>query len=271
MSKITVYISSITLLLIYLYAAAPVCAGADTVLLKSGKKVEGTILEKTDEYVKIDSLGTPVYFERKFIDQIEESALSFPSVPTAAVHLNNAESYLRRGLLYAQEDDFMAAEEEFIKGLQLDPSDANMAGALNILQDVKNGLLPKEYALEVFSGAYYLACEDYRQAAAHLLKAYELRPYDMDVCYNLGVAYYSFGEYEKAAEYLDKEVRERPEDAQGHGLLGSAYYLLGRNDKAREHLGKAKQLLDEAGDSESAKEIEAILQTLQQSESVPES
>jgi tetratricopeptide (TPR) repeat protein len=92
----------------------------------------------------------------------------------------------------------------------------------------------------------------------------------MDVCYNLGVAYYSFGEYEKAAEYLDKEVRARPEDAQGHGLLGSAYYLLGRNDKAREHLGKAKEILDEAGDSESVKEIDAILQTLQQSESVPE-
>lgn len=38
---------------------------AETVVLKSGKKIEGKIIEKTDEYIKIDLYGMPItyYFE----------------------------------------------------------------------------------------------------------------------------------------------------------------------------------------------------------------
>ena len=41
---------------------------AETVVLKSGKTVEGKLIEKTDEYIKIDFLGAPLTY---FLDEIE--------------------------------------------------------------------------------------------------------------------------------------------------------------------------------------------------------
>jgi hypothetical protein len=41
---------------------------AETIVLKSGKTVEGKIIEKTDKYIKIDFQGVPLTY---FIDEIE--------------------------------------------------------------------------------------------------------------------------------------------------------------------------------------------------------
>jgi len=44
---------------------------AETIVLKSGKTVEGKILEKTDRYVKIDFEGIPITYFMDQIDKIE--------------------------------------------------------------------------------------------------------------------------------------------------------------------------------------------------------
>jgi hypothetical protein len=49
-------------------------AFAETVILKSGKRLEGTIVEKTDKYIKIDiGLGMPITY---FLDEIENIEVS---------------------------------------------------------------------------------------------------------------------------------------------------------------------------------------------------
>lgn len=42
---------------------------ADTIILKSGKKVDGKILEKSKEYIKVDLEGLPITY---FVDEIEK-------------------------------------------------------------------------------------------------------------------------------------------------------------------------------------------------------
>ncbi len=55
---------------------------AETIVLKSGKKVEGKIIAKTDEYIKIDFQGVPLTY---FFDEIEsidgEKVAAFQSFP----------------------------------------------------------------------------------------------------------------------------------------------------------------------------------------------
>lgn len=57
------------LLILLLVLCLPVSIFAETVVLKSGKTVEGKLIEKTDKYVKIDFQGVPVTY---FVDEIEK-------------------------------------------------------------------------------------------------------------------------------------------------------------------------------------------------------
>jgi len=47
---------------------------AEAVILKSGKKLEGKILEKTDKYIKIDFDGIPLTYYFDEIEKIEGEA-----------------------------------------------------------------------------------------------------------------------------------------------------------------------------------------------------
>ena len=48
---------------------------ADTLILKSGKVIECNILEKKQEYIKVEYAGSPLYFECKYIQQVNEDLL----------------------------------------------------------------------------------------------------------------------------------------------------------------------------------------------------
>lgn len=56
------------ILLLVLSLYFPVLAFAETIYLKSGKTVEGEILEKTDKYIEIDFQGVPLTY---YFDEIE--------------------------------------------------------------------------------------------------------------------------------------------------------------------------------------------------------
>lgn len=58
----------LVILLLIIILCSPVLSSAETIILKSGKKVEGKVIEKTDKYVKIDFLGVPITY---FMDEIE--------------------------------------------------------------------------------------------------------------------------------------------------------------------------------------------------------
>jgi len=57
------------LLIALLILCFPIYVFAETITLKSGKTVEGKLIEKTDKYVKIDFLGVPITY---FTDEIEK-------------------------------------------------------------------------------------------------------------------------------------------------------------------------------------------------------
>lgn len=60
--------------------ALPIICFAETIVLKSGKAIEGKIIERTDEYVRIDFEGVPLTYFLEDVESIEgkEPALSQP-------------------------------------------------------------------------------------------------------------------------------------------------------------------------------------------------
>ena len=86
------------LILVVLFILPPF-ASAETVVLKSGKTVEGKLIEKTDKYIKMDFQGVPLTY---FLDEIEsidgknvyvapvtESSLANTSEKPAAIEILN--------------------------------------------------------------------------------------------------------------------------------------------------------------------------------------
>lgn len=55
------------ILLLILYSGFNLHVFAETIVLKSGKKVEGKITEKADRYIKIDFDGVPLTY---YIDEV---------------------------------------------------------------------------------------------------------------------------------------------------------------------------------------------------------
>jgi tetratricopeptide (TPR) repeat protein len=207
---------------------------ADTVVLKSGKRIEGTITEKTKDYIKIEHYGTPLYYEQKYISSIEEGRPS------------DTLSFFKAGLALAKDGDFPGAKEEFNKGLELEPDNENLLGAQAVIMDLDKGIIPREYCLNLFSGYYYMFNEDYRQAAEYFQKALQSNVYDADICYNLASAYYSLKEYNLAIEYLKRVLELRLDDAEACNLLAEAYLKVGEPSKAEAYFAIANKLSENA-------------------------
>lgn len=206
-------------------AFSPNIGFTDTVILKSGKTIEGKIVEKTNEYIKIDAAGMPLYCEHKYIREIREGA--------GQAGEEAPPDYFKKGLELAKDAEFTKAEAELKSGLRLDPADKNISAALSLIEDVHSGIVPREYAANLFNGYYSLLNEQYRQAAGYFQKALESNVYDADIRYNLASAYYSLKEYPLAIEQLEKALKLRSEDADACSLLASAYYMAGEPSKAK--------------------------------------
>jgi len=256
-------------------------ASAETVTLKSGKQIQGKITEKTDQYIKIESEGTPLYYERKFIKSIEEDKTS-----------EDANFYLKAGLKYGSEAKFKEAEQEFKKGLEINPSDHNLGESLRLIDDLKNGRIKEDYTLYLFKGSnelmnkqykeaipefkealklypadsdlyYYLGVcnyylEQYQEAIDYLQKAQKAKPND-DVYYYLGITHYSLGQYPEALNYLNKLLEINPNDAEAYSIIGTCNYLMGNLGLAKENLSKAKELFKKQGDYLKASDLEEFL------------
>jgi len=117
---------------------------AEVIILKSGKKIEGEILEKTNEYIKVKFDNKEVYYELKYIESIKEDKESITPKENLPLDTN---FYLKQGLKYGAEGNFTKAEEEFKKGLEIDSAHHNLKEALKIIDDIKKGAINNMFAL----------------------------------------------------------------------------------------------------------------------------
>lgn len=265
---------------------------AETITLKSGKKIEGKILDRTDKYIKIESDGALLYYKLQSIAAIDKDQDLVTPVSSEDIPTKDARFYLKEGFKYGAQARFEEAEQEFKKGLALDSSDNNLKEAAKMIADLNSGAINKEYAVYLFKGSNYLINEQYQQAITEFMKALELKPDDADLNYYLGVChysseqytqaitylnraqeikpdeeinyylgacYYSLAEFSQAIAYLEKTLKANPNDAEAYSVLGTSYYFLGEREKAKANLNKAKELFENQGDYLKAGELEDFL------------
>jgi len=123
--------SAVVVLLTSLFL--PVAIFAEVIVLKSGKTIEGPIVEKTDKFIKIDIYGvkSPYYLDEiKTIDGVapdkyKGSNLSAPasgkSPQKAETKGDNIQGYIDRGNALMKEKKFDQALTEFNKVIELNP------------------------------------------------------------------------------------------------------------------------------------------------------
>ena len=246
-----------------------VSAFAEIITLKSGKVLNARITEETPDYIKIDYNSMPVYYERKAIKGIEKNEKPGTEIKAANKEVatdnaldNNSTLCLKKGLEYAFQGKFGESESELRQGFKLDSSDNNISGALGIIDDLKNGKVSRELALNLFKGSYYLMNEDYKRAAIYLGKCHRMKTDDPDICYNLGIAYSRMNNYSASIHYLKKAVEARPEDAEACMVLGCAYYSAGKHKEAKEYLRLAKQLMQKNSARRDIDKIDLLLKEL---------
>ena len=273
--------NSLKKLVIILILLIPGSGFAEIITLKSGKQIEGKIIERNDQYIKVEFDDREVYYELKYVVSIDENKdynLSQKEKPS----LKNANFYLKEGLGYASQAKFIEAEKEFRKGLEMNTADHNLQEALKMISDLKGGIIKEDYALYLFKGSHYLinaqykeavlafqealklkpldadlnyylgvchySLEEYEDALNYLRKAQEAKPNDAEIYYYLGSSYYSLGQYEEAINFLEKTVEINPDDAEAYSILGASHNSLGQNQQAKENFNKAQQIFQSRGD-----------------------
>lgn len=167
-------------LLISLYF--PTFIFAETILLKSGKTVEGKLLEKTDKYIKIDFDGVPLTY---FFDEIEsidgQPLLSNDRedrIPDTNSNSSSAEAYFKNGYELLYKGNYNQAIDYLKKAIA---ADANYA---------------KAYA---YIGLAYQYLHDYHQAQENFRKAKELSG-----------TIYSGSDISFVDKYLSSQNQEQP-------------------------------------------------------------
>lgn len=107
-------------------------AFAETIILKSGSKIEAKILEKTDKYIKVDFSGITLIYWLDEIDRIEEAGVSYaiegnyekdkPGLPTTLATVQSQKLF-NEGLDYSHKGMYDEAIKIFKKGIEVCPED----------------------------------------------------------------------------------------------------------------------------------------------------
>lgn len=121
--------------------------------------------------------------------------------------------FYARGIAYERSDQWDKAEADFLKALELYPSQP----------DVQNYL----------GYSWLLMKKNIPQVKDMLFEAVSNRPRDAHIIDSYGWAFYRLGEYDEARIWLERALMLMPGDATLNDHLGDIYWKLGRKREAR--------------------------------------
>lgn len=238
----------------------PALIFAESITLKSGKIIEGKIIEKTDKYIKIDFYGVlmPFYFDE--IESIDGAKLE-PSIFESKVQgkgsspPKTAEEVVKKGEEYGKEGNYKEAISCFTKAIELYPNYAfayfNRGITYGDEGDLERSISDYTQAIELnpkYAVAYsnrglvYLREGNLDQAISDFSKAIEIKP-DLVLAYvNRGGAYDQKGNSEQAILDYNKAIELNPNYAEAYYNRAVTYYLKQEFDKSWQDILKAQEL-----------------------------
>ena len=207
-----------------LFLFLPSAIYAETIVLKSGKTIEGKIIQKIDNRIKIDAGGILMAYSLDEIETIngKRAEVYDPNANVQEEKNDKLASQLAsdQGVAYLDRQRYDEAIAEFNKALEIDP---NFADAY-----YNRGLANAK------KGSFNEAISDYT-------KAIQINPDDSDFYYNRGIAYYKKNDFDPAISDYTKAIQIRP-DPTVYYNRALVYYLKKEYDYAWDDVHKAEAL-----------------------------
>ena len=182
-----------------LIASSPLVR-AETVVLKSGKQIEGKIIEKTDEYIKIEVSGVPLTF---WLDEVVGGQEELDDAP-GTVNLGSS--------------SFQAEAEKYLNELGQFYLNKEYGDALVSLKKLLE-LYPDRPDLHQALGVLYYYVGRSQEAVSSFEKALIIQPNEPNTYLCLGIVYDSLGRQSEAGEALNKAIELFKEDLKVEYIL----------------------------------------------------
>ncbi|MFA5099881.1 MAG: hypothetical protein WC547_03235 [Candidatus Omnitrophota bacterium] len=167
-------------------------AQAESIVLRSGKTIEGQILEKTDDYIKVDYKPSPLYYYWDSIDSIDGQ-----TVPGRAQKAQPQEAALTAGSGDRELKELLDARDKEIESLRAQLKDTEQARAdFAVLKQAFKRLQAKYYNN---LGGTFLYEKAFENAAAAFQEALDIDPWNPEACFNMALLYDNYMKDAKAA------------------------------------------------------------------------
>lgn len=239
------------LFLLFNFFALP--AFTEIIALKSGDKINAPIIERNDDYVKIDVKGTIIPYRIFEIQSIDGKDVVSKNIPggeapqssreqTAALPeviespIITAEEYLQRGIIYYSKGEFDHAIFNFDEAIKINPayfeaylyrglSYADRGNAESAIADYNKAIEinPKNEEVYFVRGVAFAAIKEPDKAIADYTKAIELNPKYVQAYLNRALLSITTGKTDNAISDADKVIEINPNFPGGYYLRGLAY------------------------------------------------
>lgn len=165
----------------------------------------GDIAREQENYVEAQK-----YYDQALIKMTDPASLAAAenNVPVWVV-------YFARGITYERLNNWVAAETDFKKALELEPNQPD------ILNYYGYSLLDQNLT------------DRFEEAKKLLLVAHQERPDDAHIIDSIGWAWFKLGDTSKAAELMEQAAEKMPYDPTVNEHLGDIYWQLGRKTEAQ--------------------------------------
>jgi len=219
--------------LVLLFLLAPPSALADTIVLKSGRRISATHVVEEGNRVYYETRSGRFSFPKSAVERIERGSFSEPSssgaaeLAVAAPRVEEAEGYADVARAAVHDG---AIDRDYLTRLESEAQTGGVAAVRRLAAGYHAAA-----AFEFNRGDIERAIDLYRRGLI-------FAPDHLGLLLNLSWLYLQRSEYSKALEYLERAQRVAPNNADTAALLGAAYRGMNRLDRAVEEWKRALSL-----------------------------
>lgn len=151
-----------------------------------------------------------------------------PAYTSAGTNIvKEVNSCYKKGVKYAKDGKFEAAEAQFRKALEIDKFHRSSQNFLETIDDLNQGIISREYVLQLSQGIAYLVDNRHYEAIDKFRKAIKLNP-NYDRAYVArGFAYMVMGSNDKAIDDFNKAIQINPRHAPTYVYRSQANFNMG--------------------------------------------
>ncbi|MDD5565681.1 MAG: tetratricopeptide repeat protein [Candidatus Omnitrophica bacterium] len=217
---------------------------AETILFKTGKFINGTIVEKTDAYIKVDIYGVKLTYYLDEIKTIFEKRADL-------VYLDALKDAIGLKFQDARKKLSATADLVVLRDLSL--------AAIKAVDDAENNLISQESAVYFLKGLLYCWENKVDEGIGNFLNAIAAEPeYELFYVY-LGATYIGAGKFQDAIDTLQKALAINTDSPEANHFLGSLYVHLDRRPEGISYLEKSIPLYQAQGNTEKIKAVNELL------------